>query len=443
MKRSMAQLLVAFSFIAASCGGGSDDELVGNGSGTAETTSTAPVTTETGPEGVPIPEVSRQEIDERYLEVYSEDAMVVDECAFRPGIVIVQLNGEDLEAVQAEIGFDPNVDDFFAPLSEIDLAAFESADPLIDAQFINARTDFAASPDYLVWPMPGRMYFPGSFPEPADALEDVGAKGETPVYVIDTGHVPGIGVDVVASEDDQLALTAMDDGDQFRSVEGHGTFIASIIARNASTARVEMFAVSPSESAPIFFETNVFEAAQKARASAGDKVPMISNISLGTRTCAHTDKPKSLPLTLLKTTLDVLLPAESEGVVLAAAGNAGEDSTSTYPAAFSDPGELADSGWVMDKADVNRLANSVVAVTATQVFGTRAGWVDVSLEGCLDGHYPTGVFDYGNDESVVLDTGAATWCGSSFATALATSMVVAEVDREGVTPLAAAATLFP
>ncbi len=338
-------------------------------------------------------------------------------------------------------------------ITELEVAAPTGDDP-VDLALQLSEFGIFAAPDYQMFPTP-RHYFPGSFPvprTPSPALSYAAPDGEHTVHVLDTGIDldQGYAVNDVlvgghtdddpegASEDDPLVATAPLD-----YVGGHGAFVAGVLAQQAPGIGLQVRAVSPASSAPSFFESDFINAAAGARVrhdSDNDTGPMLTNLSLGVSNC-HTfgdldEAGQSLPIGTFRAVTRILL-REPGDMYLAAAGNSGDDQQITYPAAFfkrpSTAGLEADLLDQFDTRTIESLEGQTLAVGASDhgriaEYSTRGGWVDVYAEGCHVADYPRGTFDYpsasGNpSESREFTTGAAQWCGSSFATPLVAGLI--------------------
>lgn len=364
------------------------------------------------------------------------------------------------------------------------------SNPLLAAQSLNdgLGDTLRASPDYRMFPMPARMFFPGNWPEPSDSasplpLKTVG-EDEAPaprIHVIDTGlSAVGLPGDVGGEVDPRSLADSPGE-------VGHGTFISGVVSQN-SDAPVTNWVVpdpdvelDPDVTEFPFHESDVLAAARRVRNSAGTN-PTITNLSLGTVACQHDlfrgeDPADEYPLLSLLT-MEVL--TEGTSVVLAAAGNTGPVDGPTgdviptplsiggntdpahalvYPAALTVPlgdrqgcsADVESAGICVDieprREDV---APRIVAVGANDHAGWKEEWyssegqyVTTSEGGCHTSFYLSGVAVYSSIslptespkflDATPDDTGSsyslAHWCGTSFSTAVASARLAEKLQE--------------
>ncbi|MBY5163467.1 S8/S53 family peptidase [Salsipaludibacter albus] len=347
---------------------------------------------------------------------------------------------------------------------------------------------------------PGNL--PGPADDPDEALvamethtQDSGQGRAPRIHVIDTGLVHGLDLHKhIDGEPDNRGL-----GDQ-AAVAGHGTFIAGVV-RQHSDAPITHWAVPDPDVVPDpyavptpegrpeqggFYESDVFDAALRLRDK--DDPRTITNLSLGTVVCDHGSlHPEEdggrapdveYPLLSLQT-IDHLTMNDS--VVLAAAGNTAglkalnsQEPPVVYPAAFtaqvarqSCGSEQASDGAceVIDKLR-ETVARRLMAVGATdqagdaqQPYAATGDYVTVrDLPGCHTSTFLPGSLEYTAVESkknvyprVQLtfedatpneeDSGSysmADWCGTSFATGVASALFAEQLQELGENETASA-----
>lgn len=216
------------------------------------------------------------------------------------------------------------------------------------------------------------------------------------------------------------------------SEAGHGTFIASLVARFAGGG-VRIAALRVLDPEGIGSEQSVVEGLQRLRldfVTRYDRTVKVVNLSLG----GFTDDGGWLPP---GTNRDELYPPElrdrvpsalaaelarwtgrllQDVVMVAAAGNDGVTDRPFWPAALAaspQPGQAV----VVSVASVD-------AGLQPSAFTNRGPWVKVSSLGeDVVGDYPAGEFRLGPQETETFDGRGARWSGTSFAAPLVTAQI--------------------
>lgn len=452
--RRIAASLVVVALLASACNG---DDATDDPSGDENSEGATPSPTETGdpPAAAPgwaqDPEEVRSLKDARFVSEVGDVGWEPDQsapCAFRPDRFAVYL-GEDAASPPDQIeGFELfEGDDTLAAIGVALYAVSEEESPIDAAQEVLSEEGLLASPVHLVFPAPGRMFFPGTMPVPDESsLDEVDAVGGVRVAVVDTGGNPTEAAgQVVATGDEELFR----DANTPRPVEvdpmtypwtfGHGSFVADIVHRESELAPT-VFRVRESDG---YFDEELV-ADQLARAEGFDVV----NVSLGTFPCYVAEGP-IVPVITLAAAAHGL---GADAVLVAAAGNSG-DQRLTMPAALAAPVGDWDVGWEVTAEDLDAAVAAdcpadgewlvtveclratgptVVAVGAAVEDGvadysTTGPWVTTERPGCRIANHPGGWIEYpahaGEDE-VKLDLGTVVrWCGTSFATPVVTAEI--------------------
>lgn len=389
-------------------------------------------------------------------------------CVHHPSELIVDLRGleglprplEGSRLAEGRLAFDPDDDAFGLALFELPVGV----DPIAVSRAL-AALRVPASPNYQVFPSPGHMFFPGTMPEGAKEAfgTNPGAFDPSipPIHVLDTGVEPDAlqaAPALIEIEDDSLVTN----GD-IELIGGHGGFVAGIIARQVEGVGVYVWAVNPVGS-PRFYESDLVLAIKRARAAHDldhRTEPMLTNLSLGIRTCRHGAGADDNPVPLLSShaVADHLLNGPGD-LVVAAVGNSGSDDEVAYPAALGTAASgSAASSWEV----VGRRVLAIGAADGEEIasYSTRGSWVEGYEEGCHDSDFPDGRLQVdlalmasvlGVSESDVGDYipvtefvgQAAHWCGSSFATPMVTAQIAELViDNQAATYEDAWAKLSP
>ncbi len=243
-----------------------------------------------------------------------------------------------------------------------------------------------------------------------------------------TGHV------AICPEDDEDRLTATGDGllPTLGAADGHGTFVAGLVLREAPRARVRMHAAvdAGAVGADGLGDLEDRMVAAAIRSLALDPRVQVINLSFG----GGVFRERSEPPTLLR---DALAEVDLDRVaVVAAAGNE-PSGARTWPAAF--PGVIgvgAVDGSVLDDSGTPTLAP----------FSARGSWVAAYAEG-VDVCGPfLDQSEFAGGALVPADgdafTGWATWSGTSFAAATVSGRIAAHALEHGISGAQAAVRLL-
>ncbi|TQS42590.1 S8 family peptidase [Cryptosporangium phraense] len=252
-------------------------------------------------------------------------------------------------------------------------------------------------------------------PRPAEAgrpFERSGA-GSCVVAVLDTG------ADARPRGDGWLAGLADADNVEptgtLAAGTGHGTFVAGIVQQVAPSATVRAYRVMDADGAGS--DARVAAAMLRAADDGAD----VLNLSLGTRTIG--DEP---PIAF-EAALELLAERHPQTLVVAAAGNDGEDRP-CWPAAFPDVAAVA--GLTRDRTP--------------SAWSNRGGWVLCSARAedvvstFVEGHR---AIEGGRPATFGADPWAS-WTGTSFAAPQVAAAVAAGCAEHGVTPRESLATLL-
>lgn len=365
-------------------------------------------------------------------------------CAFRPGVIAVY-DAPDLQEYTPYLGnVWESVGDIDEQMAQIFVTLYESENPISDSVELRDQ-GILASPVYLMFPAPGRMFFPGTLPVPS---ADGGAASENPedypdqievsVAVVDTGgwgdmqgqtNREADDLDPPFQVDSQIVI---DDPWTF----GHGAFVGDIIHRNGGATAVHY---RVRQSGGSFDEGFVDE--QFARIAI-DGINII-NLSLGTFPCYVNGEPLEPVITLASAATRL----DEGSVIVAAAGNSNDDRL-TMPAAFA----AGRASWNLSSQDSSSqldplvetlrasgpqiIAVGAVAAPNGEEYSTTGSWVSEYREGCHSAAHPGGIIRYpqspvdeGNPVDVEL-TDFAYWCGSSFAAPVVTAEIAASSGGE-------------
>jgi hypothetical protein len=220
------------------------------------------------------------------------------------------------------------------------------------------------------------------------------------------------------------------------SEAGHGTFIASILARfSGGTARIAALKVLDPDG--LGSEQSVVEGLRRLRLDLveryGSRVAVV-NLSLGGFTddggwVQDPGRQAALYPAGLRDQMPVGLAAEletwsheplSDTVFVCAAGNDGQSDRPFWPAALaSGKGPASPPVVAVGSLDGGLLPSS---------FTNRGPWVSVSTLGeDIVGVYPAGTFDVSPTQTETFDGTGARWSGTSFAAPLVAAEIAARV----------------
>lgn len=240
------------------------------------------------------------------------------------------------------------------------------------------------------------------------------------VVVIDTGLAGDVGTrpdllfaNIAVDPANTDRLTAVNQskglGAVLDAAAGHGTFVTSMVRRQAPKVKITMLRVLNSDG--IATDADI----AKAILDAARRKPDIVNMSFGSEDVDGSSSP--VPITDAIAAAQAISP---QTLFIAAAGN-DANTTPTFPAAL--PGVVAVAG--------------LTEAGAPAPWSKRGPWVQVSAPG----QGVIGAFVHGTESPLLdptpetwtaLDLGPeAVWMGTSFATPSVTGAVAAEMTRTG------------
>jgi subtilisin family serine protease len=289
-------------------------------------------------------------------------------------------------------------------------------------------------PHHVLWASAHPMPYSAAPPTPTDeqlpALPERGWTGEPVVVaVVDSGvdtTLPWFAaadlVDPLTPGDLPEAVTGHG---LLPTFAGHGTFVAGTVLDEALHARqpvgrpVRILSVRATGADGFLTDATAAAAVDRVRALVGDGGPSVLLLAWG----GYTHDGAGLPL--VERAVRRLAGLPGAPVVVAAAGNDGQDSRLIYPACLKD----------------------VVAVTATVAdgsaepadFSNRGSWVDACTDGVdLVGPFPqvvdvrpTDVVDHPVSDTPVSFDGWAIWSGTSMSAARVAGAVARVVATAG------------
>ncbi|MFZ0161561.1 MAG: S8/S53 family peptidase [Kineosporiaceae bacterium] len=229
---------------------------------------------------------------------------------------------------------------------------------------------------------------------PVDLAEHLAGREPATVAIVDTGLAEEVRRDawltgLTRSADNRDALNVLPPLDRIDLGAGHGTFVSGVIQQVCPTAQIRVYRALDTDG--MGSETQVAAMMVQAVLDGAD----IVSLSLGTQT--DDDRP---PLAF-RVALDEVFAINPDALVLAAAGNNGDDRP-VWPAAF--PSVVA--------------VGAVTADLAPAEWSSHGFWVDCSCvgEGVVSTFVPGREIDeVGGTE--FGDDAWAMWTGTSFAVA--------------------------
>lgn len=336
--------------------------------------------------------------------------------------------------------------------------------------------ELVAAPNYIVGSSPIYIHSPASDPVPIPptdaipAMRDARAGEGYTIGFVDTGlDEPGLKpalTTTYGSSPLKMGPAGSNSETGNERTAGHGTFIASIIARVAPGA--EIVGIAPpldpaeariefrdAEGKPVFASTtNDFDLAQTITKSfPGTATPLsILNLSLGTYGCAIDDEtipasvkiPVTMPAALLNLDFAYRSPTGDSGLAIVAAAGNHHTQDRFYPAAFADNPCFNTHPEDRDCATVGEPFLFAVGSTASPnpapassppstsrpsplVFSNFGSWVSFYARGNdVAGWKPAWTTTAETGPDVLHAAGWHRWSGTSFAAPCAAALAVAE-----------------